>query len=110
MTDNVLIIHHKKGVHPDELGLIPTFVNPRDPRPVREQIDGNYQHGGGWRPIQGYAMSFEEGINGQLQYPGEEPLEPIALIRVRDEMVILYRYGITAILQKDKSFEVARLD
>ena len=55
-------------------------------------------------------MSFEDGINGQLQYPGDEPLEPIALIRVRDEMVILYRYGFTAILQKDKSFEVARLD
>jgi len=92
--------------HPDELGMIPDFINQNDPRPAREQFDANYKHGGGWRPMTGFTN------NGViLNYPGDPPLEPIAMWPLRGEMIVVYPYGIVAIFStKDGSFEVARLD
>ena len=37
----------------EQLGMLPYFIDPNDPRPAREQLDANYQHGGGWVPSRG---------------------------------------------------------
>lgn len=35
----------------EHLGLIPLFISNDDPRSAVEQIDENYQHGGGWKDL-----------------------------------------------------------
>jgi len=62
---------------------------------------------GGWRPIKG----FTQGKGATLKYPGDPPLHPIALWHLRDEMIVVYRYGLVAIFDtKAGTFEVARMD
>jgi hypothetical protein len=104
MPDNQIAI--LKGHHPEELGMIPDFINQKDPRCARDQFDSNYAHGGGWIPIRGFT---HKGM--VLQYPGDPPYHPIAMWPLRDEMIVIYRYGLVAIFQvKDGSVDVARLD
>jgi hypothetical protein len=91
--------------HPDELGFLPEMIDQDDPRPAKEQFHANYGHGGGWRSIKGYSVK-----GFVLHYSGDPPLEPIAMWPLRDEMIVVYRYGIVAVFQKDGSFEVARMD
>ena len=31
-------------------GMIPSFFDPEDPTPMKDQFDAGYYHGGGWRP------------------------------------------------------------
>jgi hypothetical protein len=77
-----------------------------DPRPAKEQFDSNYQHGGGWHPFPGFKL----GTGISLHYPGDEPLEPLAMCEFRDELIVVYRFAWVAIIQRDQSFEVCRMD
>jgi hypothetical protein len=96
------------GGNEDTVGFIPQFLNERDPRPAREQIDANYAHGGGWLPNPGFKLV--SGPPHSIKYPGDPMLKPLAEAKLRDETIIVYESGITAIFQKDGSFEVSRLD
>lgn len=101
------------GHHPEELGLLPDFIDQNDPRPAREQFDSNYQHGGGWHPISGFLQKRnKDGKPGiVLVYPGDPPFHPIATWPLRHELIVVYRYGLVAIFNtQDGSFEVARMD
>jgi len=99
----VLLMH---GASPEQLGMLPFWIDDGDPRPAREQFDEHYQHGGGWRPFEGFKL-----INPlEIQYPGDEPLEVIALMRLRDEMIAVFPHDWVLILQKDGTFEVCRMD
>jgi hypothetical protein len=93
---------------PETLGLIPSFLDETDPRPAKQQIDANYQHGGGWRPIEGFKFNIQNGAT--LTYPEDPPYRPLAMTRMRDEIIIFYDCAMLMILQLDGSFEVARLD
>ncbi len=105
--DGVVVI---KFLHPkaeaEDLGLIPFWLNANDPRPAREQLDSNYQHGGGWRPFKGHELLEDDA----LEYPDDPPLHPIAEIDIRNERVLIYEFGWVAIIQPDRSFEVCRMD
>ncbi len=96
--------------HPDatveHLGLIPFMLDSEDLRPASEQFDEQYQHGGGWRPFQGHKLME----NDDLQYPEDEPLSPLAEIRLREERILIYDYGWVAIIQPDGSYETCRMD
>lgn len=100
-----------KMLHPnctlDALGYVPSFLNAADERPAREQIDSNYQHGGGWNSINGFAFEPE---TGKMQYPGDPALMPIAETKLRDERIFMYQHGLCSIVQPDGRFEVARID
>lgn len=37
---------------PEMLGYLPNMLNEHDPRSAREQLDDNYQHGGGMASVQ----------------------------------------------------------
>ena len=100
---NILLIN---GGTPDHVGLIPHMLDDEVLKPAREQLDANYQHGGGWRPMK----NFKHLEGGLLQYPGDPPMEPRAIMRLRDEKIVVYDYGFVGIFQKDGSFEVARMD
>lgn len=99
-----------KLLHPlinhGHLGWIPTFLDADDPRSAKEQLDSNYQHGGGWHPMRGFAM----GDGHVIAYPGDPPLHPIAEAKLRDELILIYRHAWVAIVQKDGTHEVARMD
>jgi hypothetical protein len=99
-----------KMLHPDmtmeHLGFLPEFLSEDDPRPAKEQIHTNYQHGGGWRTMKGFAHVG----NLVLQYPGDPPFSPLAQTKLRDETIVFYPGEFVAIFQPDGSFEASRVD
>lgn len=92
---------------PEHLGMIPSFLLTSDPRPAAEQIDDRYRHGGGWTPVPKFRLAPDTGI---LSYPGDPPLVPIAMTKLREEVIYFYDHSWLAILQPDGSSEVSRLD
>jgi hypothetical protein len=102
---------HKHGLNYDSLGHIPSFLHIDDERPAKEQIDANYQHGGGWREANtdGHWKLIPE--RKQLQgHPDDEPYNLIASCWVGDDQVHLYDSAWCAIVHADGSMSVARLD
>jgi len=104
MSIMLRIIHPQATL--DHFGLLPEFVNIEDERKAVEQLDANYQHGGGWMPMKNFKM-LEGNI---LQYPGDPPLQPLGVMELRDERIYVYQHGIVAVVQPDGSFEAARMD
>ena len=88
------------------LGDIPSFLDAGDPRPAAKQIDANYRHGGGWHP----QPKFKLLDNNDIHYPGDPPLDPLAQAKLRDELIVFYRHAYVAIIQPDRTYEVARVD
>ena len=101
----VLMLDHRYS-DPSFVGFIPSFLDLDDPRPAKEQFAERYAYGG-WRNQDGFTA-----IDGTptLEYPGDPPLEPIACMRLRDEMIFVYLHGYVSIFQQDGSFEACRMD
>lgn len=100
------VVLHPRGL--DMLGYIPGFVSEDDPRPVKEQFQTAYAHGGGWNPMQGWEV-VDDRIK-KIKYPGDPALEPVAMADCREELICVYPHAWVGIFQKDGSFEIARLD
>jgi len=90
----------------DHFGLIPSFLHEDNPAKAVEHLDANYRHGGGWYPMKGFTM-LKDNV---LQYPGDPPLKPFGYMQLRDERIYIYPHSIVAVIQKDGSFEAARMD
>jgi hypothetical protein len=45
-----------------------------------------------------------------LHYPSDPTFYPLAVARVREELVLFYPYAWVAVVQKDASFRIARID
>lgn len=101
----ITFIQHHPEATLEVFGGIPFMLSEHDQRPVREQLDNGYRHGGGWSAMHGHTMQGDT-----LFFPGDPPFEPLAELRVRDERIVIYDYSIVAIVQPDGSFEVARMD
>jgi hypothetical protein len=93
---------HPSMTH-ESLGFVPGFLDENDPRPAAVQFDRNYI--GGWHPMAGFTLE-----SGQLYYPGDPPLLPLAETRLRDEIIRLYEYEWVVVIQPDGSFQVSRMD
>lgn len=89
------------------LGFIPAFLSEHDPRPAKEQFDSAYAHGGGWHPMKGWILYTTDGA---MEYPGDPIYKPLARAQLRDETIYVYEHAWVSIVQKDRSFEVARMD
>ena len=89
-----------------DLGFLPELISDRDPRPAAKQLDETYAHGGGWDPLPGFKL----GPNYSLKYPGDPPLRPLAMAKLRDEKLVFYHHSYLAVFQPDGSFEVSRVD
>lgn len=89
----------------EHLGYLPSFLFESDPRSAKEQFNERYTFGG-FRPFEGFKL----GEDNSLRYPGDPPMFPLAQVKLRDELIVLYRHAWVAIIQKDRSFEVARMD
>jgi hypothetical protein len=96
----------------EHMGYFPSFLDDRDPRPAREQIDERYGPGGGWMPApwDSVGTNYIMHDGDVIEYPGDEPMQPICELRMRNERIIMYNHSIFAIIQPDGSFEVARCD
>jgi hypothetical protein len=90
-----------------DVGELPEWLDERDPRPAREQFDAAYQHGGGWSPFKGHTFNTE---TQTLDYPGDPPMRPLAAMRLRDELIVVFECDWVMIRQKDGSYEVCRMD
>ena len=98
---------------PDSLGFLPDILTDADKRPVREQLEDRYAHGGGWRPIKGFRLrkgSQDILASPTLRFPGDPPLHAIAMAKINEETVILYAHSFLAVVAKDGSWEVTRVD
>jgi hypothetical protein len=91
---------------PGHLGLLPWMLDENDPRDAREQFNERYAHGGGWHPMGGFKLN----PNNSLKYPGDPVLEPLAHLQFRNELIVFYDSSWVAIIQKDRTFEVCRMD
>jgi hypothetical protein len=49
-------------------------------------------------------------MQGFVMSKGDPALEPLAAIPFRNELILIYKFAWVAIVQKDGSFDVARLD
>lgn len=98
------------ALHPlvtfDHVGDIPLWLSEGNLQSAAQQLDAAYGHGGGWSPFSGFTL----GADNTLTYPGDPPLTPIAAMSVREELVLVYPHSLVAIIQPDRSFEVARMD
>ncbi len=105
-------VSYHPNFNPDMLGFIPTFLSDEDPRSAREQFDYHYAFAGGWRPQKGFSMDEA----GTLTYgdPNDEdadpPLEVLCESVLREERIYFYHHAYVAIVQKNGSFEVCRMD
>jgi hypothetical protein len=100
---NFTILNHRAN-----LGWIPAFLSPDDPRPAREQFDERYAHGGGWRPMKEWHVG--DANLPTIQYPGDPALQPVAFTHFRDELICIYPHAWVGIFQLDGTFEVSRMD
>lgn len=92
-------------VQMEMLGYIPQFLDESDPRPAKEQIEENYAHGGGWRPIKGFSAN-----ENSIQYDDYRPRVLIAETKLRKEVIRIYEGALVGIFQPDGEFEIACLD
>jgi hypothetical protein len=91
----------------DMLGpYLPFFLRVDDTRKAAEQFDSAYRFGG-W---QSFGKGFELRKDNSLKYPGDPPQPPLAQCKLGDELVVLYPSDFVAVIQPDRSFDVARLD
>ncbi len=101
ITFNMLYGHQEY-----ELGHLPTFLSPSNPKGAREQLNDNYGHGGGWRPFNGFRRSPSNNIT----YPGDPTMSPIAITHLREELILVYPHAWVMVVQPDDSFEICRMD
>lgn len=85
-------------------GYLPIMLDEGDPASAKEQINWNYQHGGGWHPYNGFRYTPRA-----LYHPGDPPMPCVAYAKLRDEMLRLYRGAWLAIENSD-GVEIARVD
>lgn len=89
----------------DVWGFIPSFLYEDDPRSVREQFNERYVSG--WSPFKGFTYDPE---TFTLTYPEDPPLEAISTMTFRDETIHIYPHAWVAVVQKDGTYEVCRMD
>jgi len=86
-------------------GLIPSFLHADDPHSAREQINARYI--GGWEHFPGFTLDKR---TMTLRYPGDPPMRPISLLLFRAEKLYMYPHAWVLIMQRDGTWEIARLD
>lgn len=90
-------------------GAIPTFLDAADPRPAREQINERYRWGG-WKPFTGFKLVRSAAGEFSLVYPDDPPRRAVAFGQLREELIVLFESDWLMILQRDGSYEIARVD
>ena len=96
-------LHHPKFSF-EMLGYLPTFLTLTSPLSAKEQININYRPG--WSSFKGFTLNEDN----SLSYPYDPPLFPLASTILRDDLICYYRSSWVAIIQPNRTFDVARID
>jgi hypothetical protein len=92
----------------EDLGFLWDILMSEDKRPVREQLNERYAHGGGYRPFKGFTL---DRMTMTMRYPGDPLFKPSAMTTIGDEQVFFYPQGQwLLILQPNGDFDVTRVD
>jgi hypothetical protein len=108
-TEMIWQLMHPQAT-PETLGFVPDFFSNDNPLSAKEQIEQNYKHGGGFHPFPGFTM-----VHNGLMYPGD-PIMPLLAQTVlhpdtdKPEIIRMYLASWVAIIQKDGSYEICRMD
>ena len=106
-----LILDQRRASDPfGVLGLIPGMLDDDDPRPAAVQFDENYRHGGGWYPLPMRQCTAVSGRPFAFSFPGDPMFVPLAITKLRDEVICIYEGSFVGIWQRDGTFEIARMD
>ena len=93
------------------VGDIPFFVQTTDGRKAQEQINERYSFGGGWRPLKGWNMNPETKVITFVEEDGSDPpLNPIVVAKYKEQEIYVYQHAWVAIVEKDGTFEIGRMD
>ena len=90
------------------LGFLWDILQREDKRPIKEQLEDRYAHGGGYCPFKGFTLDRS---TMSLHYPGDPAFKPAAMAIFGAEEVYFYPQGSwLLILQSDGEFAVTRCD
>ena len=92
---------------PELCGLIPHFLFAHDPRPLRQQIDERYSHGGGWRSMGGWRFNRKKWA---IRYGDDPPLQPLGGAALNGEICVVFPDAWVMVMRDDEHFDIARLD
>ena len=99
-----------RELHPGGLDYAAGIIGLLDnlDEPFVAQIERNYQHGGGWRPLPGWTF---DGQARTIKYPRDEALKPLVeIVTEAGDVALVYAYAWVCVVQPDGAFDVARLD
>lgn len=93
-------------------GIIPDFYSLKDERGLVEQIDENYQHGGGWSDFTGFRLDFDESdpMRSTLTYYGDPAYRCNGWFKFRHETAMIFQSSWFVVRQPSGSWRVARID
>ena len=101
-------------------GMLPMFLDAKDPRGAVAQLHESYAHGGGWQPFKGFTLAKADrnalgvfrpgGQFLQLEYPEDPPMMEISRGHLREEVIVLFQYNWVAVVQPSGEYEIARID
>ena len=95
---------------PKMAGKIPYFADENDPRPLVEQLNESYAHGGGWRSFTGFTLHKNGMGNYALTYPGDPQMREMARAPFRNQLVVLFESAWVGIIENDELVDVSRMD
>lgn len=72
-------------------GIIPTFINPADPRRMSEQI--NDQYISGWNDFKGFTIVSAGDSTYRLEYKGDPPMRELGRIYIGTEILAIFEGG-----------------
>lgn len=91
----------------DAFGLIPQWINPLNPIPLWEQINGQY----GWHDFEGFELGWDKDGRFELSYPDDPTMIEVARITRGDEVLCMFQHSWCMWRnQVTGEFKVARLD
>jgi hypothetical protein len=95
--------------HIGMLGMIPLMLSPHDERPMVEQLNEGYQHGGGWQPFKGFSVN-SSGDYYYLTYPNDPPYKERARITMNGETLAVFDSAWVLVIDKEGKNHIARMD
>lgn len=127
VNNGMVWLYDDGAVTPDYVGAIPTWVNPKDPTHLKDQINRNYAHGGGWHDFKGFKATITEDFFLQIKYPGDPAYLEVARGMVyRDglkkmDMIVMFKHSWVMVVEDgavdyskmivdQKKVHIARID
>lgn len=86
-------------------GAVPTWIDPKDPIHLKDQIHRNYLHGGGWNEFEGFSVYVDYQGYLNIKYPGDPAYREIGRGMINHcgkiAVIAFFRHSWVAILGED---------